>query len=81
VFKHELMTGWINSGVNPISATTIGSLQDIGYVVDVTAANPFDLSTALRAGGLAAEGDATFLGNDTRTDPPFYVGPDGRPVP
>jgi len=81
VFKHELMTGYINSGVNPLSATTIGSLQDLGYVVDVTAADPFNLATALRAGGLAAEGNTLFLGNDTRTEPPLYVGPDGRPVP
>ncbi len=81
VFKHELMTGYINSGVNPLSATTIGSLQDLGYSVDYAAADPFDLSTALRAGGLAAEGDVLFLGNDTRTDPPLYVGPDGRPIP
>jgi len=81
VFKHELMTGYINSGVNPLSATTIGSLQDMGYVVNVGAADPFNLSTALRAGALAAEGDVLFLGNDIRTEPPFAVGPDGRPVP
>ena len=78
----ELMTSLIRGGGNPLSATTIGSIQDLGYAVDVTVADPYTLPTpALRAAGLAAEEDALFLGNDTRTEPPFYVGPDGRPVP
>jgi hypothetical protein len=81
VFKNELMTGFIYNGVNPLSATSIGSLQDMGYVVDVNAADPFSLSTALPSPALGLELAPIFLGNDTRTDPPFYVGPDGRPVP
>jgi uncharacterized protein YjdB len=81
VFKHELMTGWINSGVNPLSATTIGSLQDLGYVVNVGAADPFNLATAIRAAGLGVDLAPIFMGNDTRTAPPIVIGPDGRPVP
>ena len=41
VFDHEIMTGFIDRTSNPLSATTVGSLQDLGYVVDVTKADPF----------------------------------------
>jgi hypothetical protein len=44
VFGAELMTGFLNPGVNPISRLTIGSLQDIGYVVDYAAADPYTLN-------------------------------------
>ncbi|QDU51944.1 choice-of-anchor Q domain-containing protein [Gimesia panareensis] len=41
---NELMTGFLNSGVaNPISAITIGSLADLGYVVDLGAADSYPL--------------------------------------
>ncbi|QDT44366.1 putative outer membrane protein pmp20 precursor [Gimesia alba] len=40
---NELMTGFLNPGVNPISAITIGSLADLGYVVDLTAADAYPL--------------------------------------
>ncbi|QDU07870.1 choice-of-anchor Q domain-containing protein [Gimesia aquarii] len=41
---NELMTGFLNSGVaNPISTITIGSLADLGYVVDLNAADTFPL--------------------------------------
>ncbi|WP_417389050.1 choice-of-anchor Q domain-containing protein [Gimesia sp.] len=41
---NELMTGFLNSGVaNPISAITIGSLADLGYVVDLTAADAYPI--------------------------------------
>jgi hypothetical protein len=40
-FGKELMTGFINSGTNPLSIMTIRSLEDLGYTVDVTAADPY----------------------------------------
>ncbi len=43
VFGNELMTGWLNSGANPLSAVSIASLQDIGYVIDLSAAEGFAL--------------------------------------
>jgi hypothetical protein len=40
---NELMTGYVNFGVvNPLSALTAASLQDIGYSVDMTAADFVD---------------------------------------
>ncbi|WP_198000954.1 Calx-beta domain-containing protein [Gimesia fumaroli] len=41
---NELMTGYLNSGVaNPISTITIGSLADLGYVVNLNAADNYPL--------------------------------------
>ena len=79
VFDHELMTGFIDSGRIPFSATTVGALQDLGYAVDLSKADPFDLArpAALRASGLATVEPPVLLGRDVRSKPPFYLGPDG----
>jgi hypothetical protein len=45
VFGAELMTGYVNSGSNPLSAVTIASLRDLGYEVRSTVAAPFMLNT------------------------------------
>jgi len=47
VFGSELMTGFLNPAVNPISRLTIASLEDLGYVVNYAAADPYVLPTAL----------------------------------
>ena len=56
VFGNELMTGFLNAGVNPLSRLTIAALQDLGYEVDFAAADTFALPTAL---------DLTILGTGT----------------
>ena len=82
VFDHELMTGFIDRDRNPLSATTIGSLQDLGYVVDVGRADAFDLANpaALRASASSIAGSRISLGGDVRTQPPIRLDVDGRPV-
>lgn len=41
---NELMTGFINGGrPNPLSAITVGSLEDMGYVVDFNEAESYSL--------------------------------------
>jgi leishmanolysin len=40
-FGSELMTGYVNSGGMQFSAITIGSLADIGYMVNPFAADPY----------------------------------------
>jgi len=40
-FGNELMTGWIGSSTNPLSAVTISSLADLGYGVDPTRADDY----------------------------------------
>jgi hypothetical protein len=51
VFGNELMTGFIDDGSNPLSAITIASLGDLGYSLDLSAADPYTLSSALRSLG------------------------------
>ena len=47
-FDNELMTGFLNGGVaNPLSALTIASLQDIGYTVDMSIAEPYGPQVAV----------------------------------
>lgn len=48
-FRNELMTGFINTGSNPLSRMSIASLGDLGYTVNVGAADAYALPTALRA--------------------------------
>jgi hypothetical protein len=44
VFGDELMTGWISGTSQPLSDMTIGSLHDLGYRVNVAAADPYFLA-------------------------------------
>lgn len=60
VFANELMTGFVNQGSNPLSVVTIASLEDMGYVVDRSAAEAYALSLA----ALPAGGDGVHLGDD-----------------
>lgn len=41
VFDNELMSGYLNSGTNPLSQVTIGSMADLGYAVNYGAAASF----------------------------------------
>lgn len=42
-FDHELMTGFVEQGEMPLSRLTIASLQDLGYEVNLAAANLYEL--------------------------------------
>jgi hypothetical protein len=41
VFGNELLTGYVDDGANPLSRVTVGSLADLGYVVDLDAADAY----------------------------------------
>jgi hypothetical protein len=47
VFRNELMSGFISAAGNPISRVTVGSLQDLGYIVDMDAAESYELPNLL----------------------------------
>lgn len=53
VMTNELMTGYLNSGFNPMSKVTIGALADLGYDVDASKAESYNLAftAALRMPG------------------------------
>lgn len=51
LFNSELMTGYLNSGRNPLSRMSIQSLSDIGYTVDASLGEDYSvLSTLLMDG-------------------------------
>lgn len=47
VFRNELMTGFVNGPPNPLSRVTVASLQDLGYVVDISKAEPYALPSLM----------------------------------
>ncbi len=69
VFNREIMTGYVEqTGVfEPLSKVTIASFADLGYAVNLAAADPFSLAAGARAG--AAE-ERPKLGRDL-----LYMGP------
>jgi hypothetical protein len=50
-FRTELMTGWVSPAgtPSPLSRLTIASLEDLGYTVDYSKAEPYSLKPALLA--------------------------------
>lgn len=61
VLRDELMTGWLSGATSPLSRTTIASLGDLGYTVDLSRAEPLGSAQALRADSLSSALD---LGED-----------------
>ena len=51
--RSELMTGYLNRGLNPLSRITIATLQDMGYAVDYSTAESYgrnDVASPCRCG-------------------------------
>jgi hypothetical protein len=71
VLQNELMTGTINNSANPLSLLTVRSLQDLGYIVNTSSADPFFLTLASRLPGGATE--RISLGQDILTFPLWTV--------
>jgi hypothetical protein len=86
VFQNELMTGFLNNGPNPLSRVSIASLQDLGYQVDLAAADPYGLPVI----GIAAQStdgtvraestDGITLGDDVLRMPIKSIDPEGRVI-
>lgn len=53
-FGTELMSGFIAEAQNPLSRVTVASLADLGYVVDLDAAEPYTLPTPSSAAAIVA---------------------------
>jgi hypothetical protein len=78
VMDHELMTGFVSLDApssNPLSIVTIASLEDQGYTVNSSAADPYTLGLSLRAG---MKGPMLHLGDDRSRVPLRVVDPEGR---
>jgi Leishmanolysin len=74
VMGRELMTGFINTGSNPLSEVTVRSLVDMGYVVNLSFADPFMLPLQPAAGAAAG----LRLHNDVYTGPRYTIDRQGR---
>ena len=72
VFGNELMTPYLTGDTQPLSLVTIESLYDIWYEVNLTAADPFSLSSAGRMGMAMPRGVFIDLSNDI-ADWPIHV--------
>jgi hypothetical protein len=79
VFGNELMTGYVDTGSNPLSRLTIASLIDIGYQADLDAADLFSLPSSLRLAMLGIGGD--FGSHECRTLEPGGRHPGMVPLP
>lgn len=73
VFGTELMTGWIVNGDQALSATTIASLGDLGYTVDLAQADAYTIPGAAAARALQAETPVIDLGGDVLRVAPAEV--------
>jgi hypothetical protein len=77
VFGSELMTGFVDAGVNPLSRVTVASMADLGYTVNLADADPYTLAPGLRA---FARGPVIELKNDVLRVPLHEVDDAGRVV-
>src|SRR5262249_31094748 len=58
----EVMTGYLNNGTNPLSRVTVASLADLGYQVNMNAADAYTPpGRALIAGSGSGSGSGTGL--------------------
>jgi hypothetical protein len=76
-FGSELMTGTLSGTSQPMSATTIRSMQDLAYQVNIGEADPFDFTQpgAIRENQLAAPAER--LVNDVLQRPRYTFGVNG----
>jgi hypothetical protein len=71
VLGDELMTGWLTGHAQPLSRTTAASLQDLGYVVDLAAADSLTAARGLRTFGAAPA--PVHVGDDVLRVPVYTV--------
>lgn len=77
VLRNELMTGFLNRGSNPLSRISVGSLQDMGYTVNLAAADGYSFVASLFRFPANVR-DTRRMYKDIRTGGISTVGADGR---
>lgn len=79
VFGRELMTPSLNANVaNPLSRITVGSLQDLGYTVNLATADPYTVTAPVYAFPFGVSQQTVELESDIKDLPLYGVHPDGR---
>ncbi len=77
VFDDEIMTPFVGGG-HALSLITIESLADLGYGVDVTQAEPYNLPAARPRGPTIDRGPIIDLGDDVARRPIVFIDRKGR---
>lgn len=72
-FANELMSGFISGPNNPLSRLTVASLQDLGYQVNLEAAQPYKMPDLEAIAGVAADEEAIDLGEGMIPVIPFEL--------
>jgi hypothetical protein len=80
VMGRELMTSTISSAGNPLSAITVGSLRDVGYLVSFAAATGYGVAPNSAGVGINATGATAIPIVETPPPTPIAVDASGRPV-
>ena len=80
VFGTELMTSVLQAGRDALSAITIQSLADIGYTIDVEAADSYTLPVANASSSAAEQRPGIDLSGDVETVPAVFYDRKGRVV-
>ena len=80
VFGTELMTSVLQAGRDALSAITIQSLADIGYTIDVEAADTYTLPAANASSSAAEQRPGIDLSGDVETVPAVFYDRQGRVV-
>ena len=80
VFRSELMTPTLSSGPETLSAISIQSLADVGYRVDVSQADAYEIP-GISAASAGLRGPVVDLDNDIGTGPMIGVDAQGRVIP
>ena len=69
VFENELMTGALDAGVNPLSRITVAMLADLGYTVDMNAADAYTAPAPSTAPtGQSSGGEMYLLVSDLKSN-------------
>ena len=77
ILRNELMTGFLNRGRNPLSRVSVASLADMGYTVNLAAADIFTFTQALYR--FPVDGaSGRHLHNDALMLPPLTIDAQGR---
>ena len=79
LFTNELMTPFLTAGSTPLSAMTVRSLGDLGYVVSTDAAQPYTVSGTFLQSAILADSPPIRFATPTR--PRYQVTDRGELVP
>jgi hypothetical protein len=80
VMGRELMTSTISSAGNPLSAITVGSLRDVGYLVSFAAAGGYAVAPNSAGVEINATGTTEVPIIETPAPTPIALDASGRPV-